>query len=621
MSWTRARMAAAGDTTAIASGPGPQPEGNVASGPGSRPETDMVAGTHVPGGGFVVQAASPDDVFTPERVDDMQRAIRDAVAEFVEREVTPRRDAIEARDYATHRALLRELGAQGYLGVDVPETYGGAGLDKVTSLLVSEGLAGAGSFAVTYGAHVGIGTLPLVFFGTEAQRRRWLPGLADGSVVAAYALTEPGAGSDAQGIRTRADPTPDGSQYVLNGSKQFITNAGFADLFTIYAKVDGERFTAFLVPRDTPGLTVEAEEHKLGVRGSSTCAVTLTDARVPAGNVLGEVGRGHIVAFNVLNVGRFKLAAGCLGGMRPAIDRAIAYAADRRLFGRRLLDMPLTAERIATMAERTFAVESVTYRSAGLIDGLLEGAHGDPDRERGALEEYAVECSIAKVLASDGLIAVVDDLLQLMGGYGYVEESGVAGMYRDARIHQIWEGTNEVNRLLVPGMLLRRAMRGRLDLLGPARRAADSLLSPEPPVEDGGPLDEELRQVRAMRTALLVAAGAAVQRFGDRLEDEQEVLYRLADLAIALFAAESSVLRARRSGDALQADLARLVVASSMTDVERNAGEVAARVQEGDDRRMMLAGLRRLMRREPLDVVALRRGVAAALVARGGYRV
>jgi alkylation response protein AidB-like acyl-CoA dehydrogenase len=609
MTWTRARMAAAGDTAAIASVPGRPPAGN--------PE----AGVRVPGGGFVVQAGAAEDVFTPERVDEMQRAIRDAVGVFVEREVAPRREAIEARDYGAHRALLRELGAQGYLGVDVPEAYGGAGLDKVTSLLVSEGLAGAGSFAVTYGAHVGIGTLPLVFFGTETQRRRWLPGLADGSVVAAYALTEPGAGSDAQGIRTRADLAPDGSQYVLNGSKQFITNAGFADLFTIYAKVDGERFTAFLVPRDTPGLTVEAEEHKLGVRGSSTCAVTLTDACVPVENVLGEVGRGHIVAFNVLNVGRFKLAAGCLGGMRPTIDRAIAYAADRRLFGRRLLDMPLTAERIATMAERTFAVESVTYRSAGLIDGLLEGAHGDPDRARGALEEYAVECSIAKVLASDGLIAVVDDLLQLMGGYGYIEESGVAGMYRDARIHQIWEGTNEVNRLLVPGMLLRRAMRGRLDLLGPARRAADSLLSPEPPVEDGGPLDEELRQVRAMRTALLVAAGAAVQRFGDRLEDEQEVLYRIADLAIALFAADSSVLRARRSGDPLQADLARLVVASSMTGVERIAGEVAARVQEGDDRRMMLAGLRRLMRREPLDVVALRRGVAASLVARGGYRV
>ncbi len=307
MNWTRARMAAAGEAAAVATGPGQAPV------PG--------AGARVPGGGFVVQATDPGDVFTPERVDETQRAIRDAVAEFVEREVAPRHEAIEARDYAAHRALLRELGAQGYLGVDVPETYGGAGLDKVTSLLVSEGLAGAGSFAVTYGAHVGIGTLPLVFFGTESQRARWLPGLADGSVVAAYALTEPGAGSDAQGIRARADLTSDGSHYVLNGSKQFITNAGFADLFTIYAKVDGERFTAFLVPRDTPGLVVEAEEHKLGVRGSSTCAVTLTDARVPVENVLGEVGRGHIVAFNVLNVGRFKLAAGCLGGMRPS-DRS-----------------------------------------------------------------------------------------------------------------------------------------------------------------------------------------------------------------------------------------------------------------------------------------------------------
>ena len=573
-----------------------------------------------PGGAFVVRAAEPDDVFTPERLDDMQRAIRDAVGEFVERAVAPRRDAVEARDYATHRALLRELGEQGYLGIDIPEAYGGAGLDKVTSLLVSEGLAESGSFAVTYGAHVGIGSLPLVFFGTEEQRRRWLPGLADGSIVAAYALTEPGAGSDAQGIRTRADLSPDGTHYLLNGGKQFITNAGFADLFTLYAKVGGEQFTAFLVPRDTPGLTVEPEEHKLGVRGSSTCALTLTDARVPVGNVLGEIGRGHIVAYNVLNVGRFKLAAGCLGGMRPAIDRALAYAADRRLFGRRLLDFPLTAERLATMAERTYAVESATYRSAGLIDGRLAGAHGDAEQARAALEEYAIECSIAKVLASDGLIAVVDDLLQLMGGYGYVEDGGVAAMYRDARIHQIWEGTNEVNRLLVPGMLLRRAMRGRLDLLGPATRAGEALISPEPPIEDGAPLDEELRQVRAMRIALLVAAGTAVQRYGERLDEEQEVLYRLADLAIALYAAESAVLRARLSGDALQVDLARLVVASSVGAVERGTAEVAARVQEGDERRMTLAGLRRVLRREPLDAVAVRRAVAAALVERGGYR-
>ena len=595
-----------------------------------------------PGGSFVVAAAAPGTIFTPERLDETQRAIRDAVREFVERAVAPRREAVEARDYAAHRALLAELGAQGYLGVDVPEAWGGSGLDKVTSMLVSEGLADAGSFAVTYGAHVGIGTLPLVFFGTDEQRRRWLPGLADGSIVAAYALTEPGAGSDALGIRTRAVLSEDGTEYVLDGTKQFITNAGFADLFTVYAKVDGEHFTAFLVPRETPGLTVEAEEHKLGVRGSSTCALTLAGARVPAANVLGEIGRGHIVAFNVLNVGRFKLAAGCLGGMRPTVGQAIAYASDRRLFGKRLVDLPLTSERIARMAERTYAVESVTYRSAGLIDGRLGGAHDDPDGARAALEEYAIECSIAKVLASDALNEVVDDLLQLMAGYGYVEESGVAGAYRDARIHRIWEGTNEVNRLLVPGTLLRRAMKGRLDLLGPARRAAESLLSPEPPAEGGAPLADEARVVRAIRTALLVVAGAAVQRFGERLEEEQEVLFRLADIAIALFAAESAVLRAGASGsgaggsplaaagpgmpapdlagDPLQIGLARLVVASSLASAERDAAEVASRALDGDERRTTLAGLRRLFRRAPVDVVALRRSVAAELVARGGYR-
>ena len=573
------------------------------------------------GGTFLIRAAGEDEVYTPEDLDASQRVVRNAVADFVAGSVAPVRENVESRDYATHRALLAELGSLGYLGVDVPEAYGGAGLDKVTSLLVSEGLADAGSLAVTYGAHVGIGTLPLVFFGTDAQRRRWLPGLADGSVVAAYALTEPGAGSDAQGIRTRADLEPDGAHYRLNGSKQFITNAGFADLFTVYAKVDGERIAAFLVPRDTPGLEIGAEEHKLGVRGSSTCALTFTDARVPAENLLGEVGKGHLIAFNVLNVGRFKLAAGCLGGMRPTVGRAVQYARDRQLFGRRLLDFALTRERIARMAARTYAVESVTYRAAGLIDGRLAGVHDDPDGVRAALEEYAVECSIAKVLASDGLVEVVDDLLQLMGGYGYIEESGAAAAYRDARIHQIWEGTNEVNRLLVPGMLLRRAMKGRLDLLGAARRAADAMLSGEAGAADEGALGEELRQTGAMRQAILVAAGAAVQRYGEGLEEEQEVLFGLADQAIALLAAETCVLRARRSGDPLQVDLARLVTAQSVALVERGAAEVAVRVHEGDERRTALAGLRRLLRREPVDVVELRRAAAERIVERGGYRV
>ncbi len=583
--------------------------------------TETRAAAPAAGGTFLIRAAAEGEVFTPEDLDASQRAVRDAVREFVAGSVAPRREQVEARDYATHRALLAELGGLGYLGIDVPEAYGGAGLDKVTSLLVSEGLADAGSLAVTYGAHVGIGTLPLVFFGTDAQRRRWLPGLAEGTTVAAYALTEPGAGSDAQGIRTRADLEADGTYYRLNGSKQFITNAGFADLFTVYAKVDGERMAAFLVPRDTPGLEIGAEEHKLGVRGSSTCALTFTDARVPAENLLGEVGRGHIIAFNVLNVGRFKLAAGCLGGMRPTVTQAVEYARDRQLFGRRLLDFPLTRERIARMATRTYAVESVTYRAAGLIDARLAGIHDDPDNVRAALEEYAVECSIAKVLASDGLVAVVDDLLQLEGGYGYIEEGGVAGAYRDARIHQIWEGTNEVNRLLVPGMLLRRAMKGRLDLLGAARRAADAMLSGESGAGDGGPLAEELRLADAMRQAILVAAGAAVQRFGEQLEEEQELLFGLADQAIALLAAETSVLRARKSGDPLQADLARLVTLESVALVERGAADAAVRVHEGDERRTALAGLRRLLRREPVDMVALRRAAAERVIERGGYRV
>ncbi len=579
-----------------------------------------------PGGGFLVGPAPGGSVFTPERLSDEHLAIREAVAGFVAKEVQPRHDAVEDRAYATHRALLERLGSDGFLGIDVPEAYGGAGLDRISSLVVNEALAAAGSFAVTFAAHTGIGTLPVAFFGTDAQKRRYLPGLADGTLVGAYCLTEPSAGSDAMGIRTRATPLPDGG-WRLDGTKQFITNAGFADLFTVYAKIDGEAFSAFLVERGTPGLSIGPEEHKMGLHGASTCPVILDGVAVPAEALLGEPGKGHRIAFNVLNVGRFKLGAACLGGMRPVLAMATRYAIERTAFGRRLSEFPLIGAKLAGMAARTYAVESTVYRIGGLLQAGLAAAEDatSPDAIRAALEEYAVECSIAKVLASEELGQVVDELVQVHGGYGYIEEYPAAGLYRDARIHRIWEGTNEINRLLIPGTLLKRAMAGRLDLLGPARRAGEALLGGELPVFDG-PFAREDAAVSAARTATLLLAGVAVERHGTALDQEQEVLAGLADLAIDLFAMESMLERARQAAGApaaaaaaVHADLARLAIADRSAAVESRARQLAASLAEGDEARTLVAGIRRILRGDPIDRVALGRRVAAAVVERGGY--
>jgi len=594
-----------------------------------RPTTSVLPA----GGSFLVEATRAGDMLTPERLTDEQRAIREAVLAFVEREAVPRREAIEAKDYSVHRELLATLGRDGFVGIDVPTAFGGAGLDKTSSIVVAEALAGADTFAVTCSAHTGIGTLPLVFFGTDEQRRRYLPGLADGTTVGAYALTEPSTGSDAQAIKTRATREPDGS-WRLDGTKQFITNAGFADLFTIYAKVDGEQFTAFLVERNTPGLTIGPEEHKLGIHGASTCPLILDGARVPAENLLGEIGKGHRIAFNVLNMGRFKLAAATLGAMKPAIATAFAYGRDRVAFGRPIVAFPLVAAKLAVMAARTYAVESVVYRIAGLIDARLAGTESaDPDEVRAALEELAVECSIAKIVGSEELDAVVDELVQIHGGYGYIEDYPAARAYRDSRINRIWEGTNEINRLLIPGTLLKRAMAGRLDLLGPARRAQEALLAGPGAGDlagdaDAGPagsLAAERALVHGVRQATLLLAGSAVQRFGTALEDQQELLAGLADLAIAVLTMESAVVRAEQAVvDAparadVHGDLARLVVADRVGPAEILARSLAATVAEGDDARMLQAGVRRLLRGEPVDRIALVRRVAGHVSAAAGY--
>lgn len=607
-----------------------------------------------PGGGFLLGPSRPGASWTPERLSEEHRAIRDALAEFIEREIEPRTAALEARSYEAHREVLARLGEAGFLGVEVPVEDGGAGLDRRTAVLVTEALGRTGSFAVTYGAHAGIGTLPLVFFGRDDQRARYLPGLAAGRLVGAYALTEPAAGSDAMAIRTRATRLPDG-RFRLDGSKQFITNAGFADLFTVYAKVDGEAFTAFLVERNDPGLGVGPEEEKLGIHGASTCPVILDGVVVGPERVLGEIGQGHRVAFNILNVGRFKLAAACLGTMRPILATAVAYAQQRSAFGRPIGRFPLVAGKLVGMAARIYAVEALVYRLAGLIDarfGADEGAAAtSTGRSEGgtaetgggpaggaaqlrALEEYAAECSIAKVFASEALDWVVDEFVQVHGGYGYIESYPAARAYRDARINRIWEGTNEINRLLVSQTLLRRAMRGRLDLLGAVGRAQEALLGgstgPTMPGSGGAatPLAAERAQLEGLRTATLLLAGSAFSRFGTGLEEEQEIVAGIADLAGACLVGESAVLRAEQAATELAAeraavhlDLARLVVADLLGPAELVARGLVGSVAAGDDARVLASGLRRLFRTEPVDRIAIGRRLGEAVLAAGGSPV
>ncbi len=580
----------------------------------------------VPGGGFLVQAASPDEVFTPEDLEESHRLVRKAAADFMQREVLPRDAQLEKQDWELTRSLLRKLGEMGFLAPDLPEEYGGGGMDSLTSLVLAEELSGS-SFSVSYGGHVGIGTLPVAFFGNEEQKRRYLPAMARGEKIGAYALTEPTAGSDALAIRTRATLSPDGRFYLLTGQKQFITNAAFADVFTVYAKVDGEHFTAFLVDRDTEGLSLGDEEHKMGVKGSSTRSVFLENAKVPVENVLGEVGKGHRVAFNILNLGRFKIGAACLGAGKKALKQAVAYALERRQFGRPIAEFGLIRQKLARMAVGLYAVESMVYRTGGLVEAAVGGIRGGQEVLR-ALEEYAIESSMNKVFATEVLDFVVDEMVQVYGGYGYIEEYPAARAYRDARINRIWEGTNEINRLLIVDMLTKRALRGRLDLMSAIQRVVGELTSPGLEVEaPEGVLAEEARLVDGMRKAALLVAGVAVQKQLDRLEELQEVLGWIADLATEVFAAESALLRAQKAerrqlpASDLLATLTRAYLYEALPRVEATGRQVLAAVDEGDSLRTELAGLRRFLRYTPANLVALQRAVAEAVVRAVGYPV
>lgn len=577
-----------------------------------------------PGGGFLIERTPPEEVFTPEDLAEHHRMVRKAAQDFMQREVLPRDAEIERQDWELTRSLLRKLGEMGFLAPDLPEAYGGSGMDSLVSLVLAEEISGS-SFSVSYGGHVGIGTLPIAFFGNEEQKRRYLPAMARGEKIGAYALTEPTAGSDALSIRTRATRSADGRFYLLSGQKQFITNAAFADVFTVYAKVDGEHFTAFIVDRDTEGLSLGDEEHKMGVKGSSTRSVFLENARVPVENVLGEVGKGHRVAFNILNLGRFKIGAACLGGGKRALRQAVAYAAERRQFGRPIVEFGLIRQKLARMAAGLYAVESMVYRTGGLVEAAVGAAREGGEVLR-ALEEYAVESSLNKVFSTEVLDFVVDEVVQIYGGYGYIEEYPAARAYRDARINRIWEGTNEINRLLVVDMLTKRALSGRLALLPAVQAVVGELTSPPSDGEaHDGPLGEEGRLAESAKKAALLAAGVAVQRHLDRLEGLQEILGWIADLVAEAFAVESAVLRAQkatRRGDPKAetlAALARAYVYEALPRVEVTARQVLAASDEGDALRTELAGLRRILRYTPPNLVQLQRAVADAVVRAGGY--
>jgi alkylation response protein AidB-like acyl-CoA dehydrogenase len=586
---------------------------------------NMTTMTTTRGGVWLIEDTSANMVFTPEKLSDEHRLIGQTAHEFVTTEVLPALERLEQKDWGLARTLVRRCGELGLLGTDVPESHGGVELDKVSAIVVGEAIGRSASFATTFGAQTGLAITPLLCFGTEDQKARYLPRLVSGDMVGAYALSESGSGSDALGAKARATRQTDGS-YLLNGEKMWITNGGFADLFVVFAKVDSEQFTAFLVERSFPGVTSGKEEHKLGIHGSSTTALILQDVKVPAANVLGEVGRGHKVAFNVLNYGRFKLAAMCSGGARAVVGEAAAYAVQRKQFGQPIASFGAIRHKLAEMALREYAVEAMLYRTAGLIDGVLQGSHAN-DAVLGALEEFAIEASILKVAASEMLDFVLDENVQIHGGNGFVRDYPAERHYRDARVNRIFEGTNEINRLLVPGMLARRAVKGGLPLIAAARALQDELLTPalpEPPGE--GALDAQLRAVGAMKKVALMVLGTAMQTYGEKIGDQQEVLSLTADIVIDVYAGESAALRAHAAGSAsagqagaLHADAATVFVSDAAARVEIAARTALAAMAEGDMLRTLLAALRRLMKVTPVNTVALRRRVADAVVARKGY--
>jgi alkylation response protein AidB-like acyl-CoA dehydrogenase len=566
------------------------------------------------GGAFLLTSTQPSDVFTPEDFTAEHRAIARTTEDFWNREVAPNLEAIQHQEPGVAVSVLRKSGELGLLAVVVPEKFGGMEMDLTSAMVVAEGIGRDGSYSGWHGAHAGIGTLPLLLFGTEQQKQKYLPRLATGELVGAYCLSEPHAGSDAMALKTRADLSEDGTHYLLNGQKMWITNGGAAGLFTIFAKVGGEKLTAFLVERDFGGVTSGAEEKKMGIKGSSTTAIYLDNVRVPVENLLGEIGRGHIIAFNILNLGRLKLGPFAVGGCKSILAISIRYAKQRHAFGKAIADFGMIQHKLAEMAIRIYAAESMSYRVAGLIDDRLRGVPWDDAKTvLAGVEEYAIECSFVKVFCSEVLDYVVDEGVQVHGGYGYHQDYTVERAYRDSRINRIFEGTNEINRLLATGMLVKRAQRGQLPLVAAVTQLQNDLLagpSLRPQGDDDGFLVTNAKKIG------LLALGAAYRKFPAALDEQQEIMAGITDILMSTFAMESVLLRTRKLGPRHAGAnlMCSVFLRDAMSAIEASARTVLAASSEGDTLRTNLAVLKRFTRYEPVNAIEMRRQIARRLL-------
>src|SRR5438552_4481105 len=583
----------------------------------------------VKGGSFLIEEQTPESIFTPGDFNEEHRMIADTTRQFMDAEVLPRIPELEAKDWKLARELVKKAAELGLVGANIPEEYGGLGLDQTSGAIIAENIGRSASFATTLGAQSGIGLLPIVYFGTEAAKQKYLPPIAAGELITAYALTEAGSGSDAMAAKATAKLSDDGKHYLLNGEKMFITNGGFADIYIVFAKVDGDKFTAFIVERQE-GCKPGAEEHKMGIKGSSTTPLILADAQAPMENLLGEIGKGHKIAFNILNIGRFKLGAMCLGGMKLAISESVRYANERQQFGKSISSFGAIKSKLGEMAIRTWVGESMIYRTLGMIEAGIAsiGDSKDADARLRAIEEYAAECSIIKVALSEYCDFCADEMVQIFGGYGYSADYPAERAYRDSRINRIFEGTNEINRMLVPGRLMKAALSGRLALLPAAQALMDEILSPSMASFDTDEtlLAAEQKLLKNAKKVALMTLGTAAQKYMMGLSDQQEILMGVADIIIDTYAMESAILRtlklAASQGEkaaALYTDMTRTFCNDAVERIEAHAKNTLAAMAEGDELRTLLAALRRFTRMTPVNTVAARRRIANAMIEANRY--
>jgi len=582
----------------------------------------------IKGGAFLIEERTTDEIFTPEDFTEEHRMIADTTRQFIDNEVNPRIDELEKHDWKLARELVSKAADLGLVGANIPEEYGGLGLDQTSGALVGENIGRSASFATTLGAESGIGLLPIIYFATEAAKQKYLPKIAAGELITAYALTEAGSGSDAMAAKATARLSEDGTEYILNGEKMWITNGGFADIFIVFAKVDGDKFSAFIVERQ-PGLTSGAEEHKMGIKGSSTTALVLADVRTPVENLLGEVGKGHKIAFNVLNIGRFKLGAMCIGGMKLMVHESVRYANERHQFGRSISTFGAIKAKLAEQAIRTWVGESMIYRTLGMIEAGIGAVDAkDMDARLRAIEEYAAECSIIKVALSEYCDYVVDEMVQIYGGYGYSADYPAERAYRDSRINRIFEGTNEINRMLIPGRLMKSALSGRLALLPAAQALMDEVLSPQLGGfdDDDTTLAAEHKLAQNAKKVALMTLGTAAQKYMMKLGDQQEILMGIADVIMDTYAMETAVLRARKlvesQGEGASArylDMTRVFCNDAVERIEARAKNTLAGMSEGDELRTLLAALRRFTKLQPMNTIAARQRIADEMIKGNKY--